>query len=160
MKNWSAPCGRRSCGSPTSETTEYRTGAAVVHDEIDQWKHRGLSYEPLDMHIVRHLAQRGWLPFGPDRHQTSTSSGAISAIARLSTSTAPNDTVPQPAIDEAGQSNRVRRRGIRSTLAATPAPVCAFPRRSPIRANPLTFLDHRRGSELGGHISEHAMLKS
>lgn len=45
--------------------------------------------------------------------------------------------------------------GIPSTLAATPAPVCASLVDHQIRANPLTFLDHRRASELGGHISEH-----
>jgi hypothetical protein len=51
------------------ECAEHRTCAAVVHDEVDQRQHRGLGHEPLHVHVVRHLAEPGWLAFRPDRHQ-------------------------------------------------------------------------------------------
>src|SRR4029453_597217 len=48
---------------------QHGSGAAVMHDEIDQREHCRLSHEPLDMYVVRHIAKGGRLPFRTDSHQ-------------------------------------------------------------------------------------------
>jgi hypothetical protein len=76
------------------EPAEYGTGAAVVHDQVDQWQHCGLRHKPLDVNILRHVSQGGWVSFRPNRHQNIHIERRDLSDQRLNTSTAPNETVP------------------------------------------------------------------